>query len=83
VRVGDRLRAGSALLEVTKPRRPCFKLAAHMGIPEFPRLFLKSARSGWYARVVEEGDVGAGDRVERETGGAGPPVIEALRQAAR
>ena len=79
VRVGDRLRVGSALLEVTQPRSPCFKLAARMGLPEFPRLFLRSGRSGWYLRVVEEGDVGAGDVIVREFAGAGPTVLEALR----
>ena len=80
VRVGDRFRVGTALLEVTQPRSPCFKLAAHMGMPEFPRLFLRSGRSGWYLRVLEEGEVGAGDAVVREVQGPGPTVLEMLRE---
>jgi MOSC domain-containing protein YiiM len=80
VRIGDRLRVGTALLEVTQPRSPCFKLAARMGLPAFPRLFLKSGRSGWYLRVIEEGNVEAGDPIVREIEGAGPTVLELLRE---
>ena len=65
VRIGDRLRAGTALLEVSQPRVPCFKLAARMGDPAFARPFLKSGRTGYYLRVVEEGEVATGDAVER------------------
>jgi MOSC domain-containing protein YiiM len=80
VRLGDRFRIGTALLEVTQPRQPCFKLAAHVGRPDFPKLFARSGRSGWYLRVVEEGDVGAGDTIVREKAGAGPTVLEVFRE---
>src|SRR3954470_17197009 len=63
-RLGDVLRVGGALLQVTQPRIPCFKLGIKMGDPAFPRRFLASGRTGFYLRVLEEGEVGAGDSVE-------------------
>jgi MOSC domain-containing protein YiiM len=65
VRLGDVFRVGGALLQVTQPRYPCFKLGIKMGDPSFPRRFLASGRTGFYLRVLEEGEVGAGDTVER------------------
>ena len=64
VRLGDVFRVGAALLQVTQPRYPCFKLGIKMGDPLFPRRFLASGRTGFYLRVLEEGEVGAGDTVE-------------------
>ena len=63
-RLGDVFRVGGALLQVTQPRYPCFKLAIKMGDPRFPRRFLASGRTGFCLRVLEEGEVGAGDAVE-------------------
>ena len=68
--VGDIFRVGEALVEVTQPRVPCFKLALRMGLPEFPKQFLQSRRSGFYLRVLEEGVIGAGDDIVRV--GTGP-----------
>jgi MOSC domain-containing protein YiiM len=65
--IGDVFRVGSALFQVTQPRVPCFKLATKMGFPEFPKLFMASARTGFYLRVMEEGDVGAGDPIVQES----------------
>lgn len=59
--VGDTFRIGAAVIKVTQPRVPCYKLANKMGIPGFEVTFLRANRSGFYARVLEEGDVGAGD----------------------
>lgn len=67
VSIGDQYRIGSALVQVTQPRVPCLKLAIRMGIPGFPKLFLASLRTGFYLRVIEEGDVGAGDPIELVT----------------
>ena len=64
VRIDDVYRAGSALLQVSQPRSPCYKLALHMGRPDFPAAFLASGRTGFYLRVLEEGEVGAGDTIE-------------------
>lgn len=65
--VGDQFRVGGALVEVTQPRVPCFKLGIRMGMAQFPKMFLASGRPGFYLRVLEEGEVGAGDMVERVT----------------
>jgi MOSC domain-containing protein YiiM len=62
--VGERWRVGSALLEVSEPRFPCFKLGLRMGDPTFLKRFAAARRTGTYLRIVEEGDVGAGDAVE-------------------
>jgi MOSC domain-containing protein YiiM len=58
VRVGDRLRVGTALLEVTQPRVPCYKLGIHMGDAAFPATFAKTLRVGFYLRVIETGRLG-------------------------
>ena len=62
--VGERWRVGGALLEVTAPRLPCEKLAKRMGEPRFVKRFAQAGRPGAYLRVIETGDVGAGDAVE-------------------
>jgi MOSC domain-containing protein YiiM len=59
--IGDVFRVGDALVEVSQPRPPCFKLGIKMGMPRFPKLFLGSGRVGFYLRVLEEGEVSAGD----------------------
>jgi MOSC domain-containing protein YiiM len=81
--VGDQWRVGSTLLEVAQPRLPCFKLGIRMGHPRFPKRFQAAARMGAYLRVIEEGDVGAGDEilvVNRPDGGVTlREMVEALR----
>ena len=64
VNLGDMYRIGEAIVQVTQPRVPCFKLAHKMGIPSFVKTFLKANRSGFYLRVLEEGTVGAEDDIE-------------------
>lgn len=68
--IGDRFRTGGALVEVTQPRVPCFKLGVLMGIDNFQKQFAEQCRTGFYLRVLEEGEVGAGDKIERA--GHGP-----------
>ena len=69
IHIGDVFRVGGALLEVTQPRVPCFKLEMKMDLPGFSRQFITSGRLGFCFRVLEEGDVGAGDTIELvETG---------------
>ena len=81
VRIGDIYRIGSAVVQVTQPRSPCFKLTAHLGLPGFAKTFLASGRSGFYLRVLEEGDVGAGDAVELiSSPPSGFTVLEASRR---
>ena len=62
--VGDRWRVGSAVLEVAQPRLPCYKLGIRMGDDDFPRRFEEAGRMGAYLRIVTEGVVAPGDRIE-------------------
>lgn len=62
--IGDCLRIGGALLQVSQPRTPCFKLGIKMGREDFPRTFQDSGRVGFYLRVLEEGPVSAGDGID-------------------
>ncbi len=64
--VGDRLRIGEVLLEVTSPRVPCVTLATRMGDPRFVVRFRRAERFGLYCRVLVPGAVQAGDSVEVE-----------------
>ena len=65
IHVGDVFTVGSAVVKVTQPRTPCYKLGIKMGMPEFPKTFLASGRVGFYLRVIQEGEIGAGDTLER------------------
>ena len=85
--VGEQWRAGSVVLEVAQPRLPCFKLGIRMGDAQFPRRFMAMARMGAYLRVVQEGDVGAGDEVHvvqtPERGVTLREMVEALDDPAK
>ena len=63
--IGDRFRIGEAVVMVTQPREPCFKLAAKFGRDDIIKNFLESGRSGFYLAVVEEGMVESGQTIER------------------
>jgi MOSC domain-containing protein YiiM len=80
VHIGDIFRLGEAKVEVSQPRVPCFKLGVRMGLKSFPKLFLASLRTGFYLRVLYEGELGAGDALERLA--LGPERI-AVREACR
>lgn len=82
VRVGDLLRVGDGvLLKVTEPRGPCYKLDIRMGIPEFKRTMRSTGRTGYYASIVEEGSLAAGDTIERiETDQSQPTILEVFRR---
>ena len=62
--VGDRLQAGELLLEVTEPRQPCFKFGARMGYAHALRQMLQSGYTGVYLKVVQSGEVEAGQRLQ-------------------
>jgi len=82
-RLDDVYRVGSATLQISKVRPPCFKLALRLGSADIPWLYLSSGKSGFYLRVLEEGEVGAGDAVEllaRDP--SRPTVAEAARRRA-
>lgn len=62
--IGERWRVGTAVLQITSPRVPCYKLAMTMDDPAFVRRFGQALRPGAYLSIVEAGEVGAGDAVE-------------------
>jgi MOSC domain-containing protein YiiM len=62
--IGERWRIGSVLLEVSEPRFPCWKLGARFGDPGMLKRFAAARRPGAYLRIVDEGDLAAGDAVE-------------------
>jgi MOSC domain-containing protein YiiM len=62
--LGERWRIGGVLVEVTAPRTPCAKLQAHWGVPRLIKRFTERGASGAYLRVLETGDLGAGDRID-------------------
>ena len=62
--IGDRFRIGEAVVAVSQPRLPCFKLAIRFGRPDIIKRFFVSGRSGIYFWVVEEGLVNTGDEIE-------------------
>ena len=64
INIGDRFSIGSALVMVTQPRMPCYKLGVKFGRDDILKLFLQSRRSGFYFSVLEEGEVAAGNAIE-------------------
>ena len=61
--IGDRYRIGSALFEVTQPRVTCYRVGLRMDEPRMPALLTGHGRPGFYFRVLEEGEVRAGDEI--------------------
>jgi MOSC domain-containing protein YiiM len=80
IAIGDLLRIGSAEFLVVQPRLPCFKLGIRFDDPGMVRRFLRAGRSGYYLRIVSEGEVEAGDRIDIVSPHpAGVPVSEITR----
>ena len=75
IRVGDVLKMGATTLRVTQPRLPCYKLDIRMEIPEFKQRFLTSGRTGFYAEVLQGGEVEPGGILERYCVESGQPSI--------
>jgi ferredoxin-NADP reductase/MOSC domain-containing protein YiiM len=67
--IGDRYRIGTALFEVTQPRVTCYRVGIRMSEPRMPALLTASGRPGFYFRVLEEGEVGAGDAIVKVSDG--------------
>jgi ferredoxin-NADP reductase/MOSC domain-containing protein YiiM/ferredoxin len=61
--IGDRYRIGSALFEVTQPRVTCYRVGIRTNEPRMPALLTSSGRPGFYFRVLQEGEVEAGDEI--------------------
>jgi ferredoxin-NADP reductase/MOSC domain-containing protein YiiM len=67
--IGDRYRIGSAVLEVSQPRVTCYRVGIRMNDPRIPALLVSHHRPGFYFRVLEEGDVQAGDEIVKLASG--------------
>jgi MOSC domain-containing protein YiiM len=65
VSIGDVFQIGSSKVIATQPRMPCYKLGVKFGRMDILKMFLASGRSGIYFKVLEEGEVGAGDTIEQ------------------
>ena len=79
--IGDHLQIGSTLMAITQPRLPCFKLGIRMENKEMPKLFSKSARTGFYLKVLTEGTVEAEDTIEIVQRGNGAISVKRLFEA--
>ena len=69
--IGDRYRIGSALFEITAPRVTCYRVGIRMNEPRMAALLTSSGRPGFYFRVLQEGEVGAGDEIVKSRRGEG------------
>ena len=67
--IGDRYRIGGAILEVTQPRVTCYRVGIRMNEPRMPAVLVAHHRPGFYFRVLQEGEVGAGDDIAKITDG--------------
>ncbi len=76
--IGDRYRIGGALFEVTQPRVTCYRVGIRMNEPRMAALLVKHHRPGFYLRVIEEGDVGAGDEIVKVVDGAERMTVDAV-----
>ena len=79
--VGERWRIGSLVLEVTRPRLPCWKLGQRMGDQRFVARFADAGRFGAYLRIVAEGDVAQGDVVRIDRSNAGVDTVRSVGNA--
>jgi MOSC domain-containing protein YiiM/ferredoxin-NADP reductase/ferredoxin len=95
--IGDRFRIGSVVVEVSQPRDTCYRLGIRLQRPDMAALVVAHHRPGFYFRVIQEGELGAGDRIEKLSDGpermtvaeidallySAEHPLEALRRAAR
>ena len=64
IRVGDIYKLGTALVQISQPREPCYKLGIRFGTQDILRQFIDHKKPGTYVRILEEGEVKTGDRLE-------------------
>jgi ferredoxin-NADP reductase/MOSC domain-containing protein YiiM len=76
--IGDRYRIGSALFEVTQPRVTCYRVGLRMGEPRMAALLVAHHRPGFYLRVIEEGEVEAGQDIVKESTGPEAMTVEEI-----
>jgi ferredoxin-NADP reductase/MOSC domain-containing protein YiiM len=76
--VGDRYRIGGALFEISQPRVTCYRVGIRMNEPRMPALLVEHRRPGFYFRVLEEGEIGAGDEIVKVADGPEKMTIEEI-----
>ena len=76
--IGDRYRIGGALFEVSQPRVTCYRVGIRMNNPEMPALLVSHGRPGFYFRVIEEGEIGAGDEIIKVADGPGHVTVQEI-----
>src|SRR5690349_18765442 len=62
--IGDIIRCGSVVFEISEPRTPCFKQARKLGVPDFVKLILQAGKPGFLGRVLQPGSITTGDAFE-------------------
>ncbi len=84
MQIGDKLRIGTAVVRVTEPRMPCYKLGLRLGRDDILERFLASGRTGLYLAVEQEGEVEAGDAFTLHArAGHGLTIADVVRVFAR
>lgn len=78
VKLGDCFQLGSAVLEVSQPRMPCWKIEHRFGQTGMVAKIIKTGKSGWYYRVITEGTAQAGDMLEKVSASAAEWTIERI-----
>lgn len=76
--IGDRYRIGDALFEVTQPRVTCYRVGLRMGEPRMAALLVAHHRPGFYLRVLEEGEVEAGQEIVKVSTGPEAMTVEEI-----
>lgn len=76
MRIGDTYRIGEALVQVSQPREPCYKLGLRFGSQQILKEFIAHAYPGAYVRVLREGAIRVGDAVTLEVRSANPLTVK-------
>jgi len=80
VRIGNRYRVGEVLFEVSQPRAPCYKFGIKMEAAEALMICIKSMKTGFYFRVLNEGEIEAGNSIKLEFENTRAPTVEAVHK---
>ncbi|HEV2127662.1 MAG TPA: MOSC domain-containing protein [Thermomicrobiales bacterium] len=83
IHIGDRWQWGDAVLEIAQPRWPCFKLGIHSGHRDLPARLIASERSGWYSRVVQNGEAPVEGKLALIHRDADAPTVRETFRAAK
>ena len=80
VHIGDRYKVGEVVFEVSQPRSPCYKFAIKMGTAESLSVCINSAKTGFYFRVLSEGIIQSGDRIEIDYSNDTAPTVDEIHK---